>query len=118
MQSLGLGVCDIAKVDEFIEHAQFHSKEYGDNVFVFISKHYGEQKAEHDREHEEEREDHDQLPFQHHSHVSSIVAIVLNAHKEDLKSVVFSELQKHQFYYQAASSSLHLEGLFQPPRQA
>ncbi|MCL5129382.1 hypothetical protein [Algibacter sp. L1A34] len=116
IQSFGLCVGDIAQIDDFIEHAQYHSQQYGDNVFVFISKHYGELKADHDKEHQEEKEDHEQLPFQHQSHMSSITAFVLNTHKSELKTGEFSELNIHQFHYQAPSSALHLEGLFQPPR--
>ena len=116
MQSFGISLSDIAQIDDFIEHAQYHSQQYGDNVFVFISKHYGELKADHDKEHQEEKEDHKQLPFQHQSHMSSIAVLLLNTHRTELKTVEFSELNTHQFYYQAPSSALHSEGLFQPPR--
>ena len=78
IQSLGISIADIAQIDEFIEHAQFHSEQHGDNVLVFISKHYGELKASHEKEHQEEKEDHEQLPFQHQSHISLIPAFVLN----------------------------------------
>ncbi|MWW23289.1 hypothetical protein [Algibacter lectus] len=116
IQSFGICVTDIAQIDEFIEHAQYHSEQYGDNVLVFISKHYGEQKADHDKDHQEEQEEHEQLPFHHQSHVSSVLAFVLNTHKAEFKAVEFLESNTHKFYYQAPSSSLHLEGLFQPPR--
>jgi hypothetical protein len=116
VQSLGIGLADVAQIDEFIEHAQFHSEQYGDNVLVFISKHYGELKADHDRDHQEEKEDHEELPFQHQSHISSITAFVLNTPREEFKTPEFPEFKTHNFYYQAPSSSLHSEGLFQPPR--
>lgn len=115
-QSLGFHHNDIAQIDEFIEHAQFHSEQYGDNVLVFISKHYGELKAAHDREHQEEKEDHEQLPFQHQSHLCAVADFILTPKKEVFKSPEFSEFKTHNFHYQAPSSSLHLEGLFQPPR--
>lgn len=106
------------QIDEFIEHAQFHSEQYGDNVFVFISKHYGELKANHDKEHQEEKEDHEQLPFQKHSQISSMNAFVLNTSKEVYHIPDFSEFKTNNFHYQAPSSSLHLEGLLQPPRHS
>ena len=118
IQSLGISIADIAQIDEFIEHAQFHSEQHGDNVLVFISKHYGELKASHEKEHQEEKEDHEQLPFQHQSHISLIPAFVLNTKIEDFKIFEFSEFKTHTFHYQAPSSSLHSEGLFQPPRHA
>ena len=52
LQSFGISFNDLSQIDEFIEHAQFHSEQYGDNVFVFISKHYGELKTDHDKEHQ------------------------------------------------------------------
>ncbi|WP_147676611.1 hypothetical protein [Algibacter pacificus] len=116
IQSFGISLGDIAQIDELIQHAQYHNQRYGDNVFVFISKHYGELKADHDKEHQEEREEHEQLPFHHQSHISSVIAVVLNTPKTELKPIEFSELNTHKFYYQASSSSLHSEGLFQPPR--
>ncbi len=64
IQSFGLCFDDMVQIDEFIEHAQFHSEAYGDNVIVFISKHYGELKADHEKDHQEEKEDHEKLPFQ------------------------------------------------------
>lgn len=113
-----MSISDISQIDEFIEHAQFHSEQYGDNVFVFISKHYGELKKDHNKEHQEEKEDHEQLPFQHQSHSSSITAFVLNTAKNDFRTPEFLEFRTHNFFYQEPISSLHLKGLFQPPRQS
>ncbi|WP_340201457.1 hypothetical protein [Ascidiimonas sp. W6] len=107
---------DIVQIDKFVEHAKFHSEQYGDNVLVFISKHYGELKANHDKEHQEEKEDHDQLPFQQQSQGTSFTAFVLKLQKEEFKVFEFTEFRTHSFFYQAPSSSLHSEGLFQPPR--
>ncbi|MDO6517964.1 hypothetical protein [Zobellia uliginosa] len=118
LQSFGISLYDISQIDKFIEHAQFHSEQYGDNVFVFISKHYGELKAIHNKEHQEEKEDHEQLPFQQQSHFSSLSALVLNSQKEDFKSVEIPEYKSHNFFYQAPSSSLHSEGILQPPRHS
>lgn len=119
-QTIGISASDMEQIDEFIEHAQFHSERYGDNVIVFISKHYGELKADHDKEHQEEKEEHEQLPFNHHncSHISSLTAFVLNTNKNEFGTPEFSEFRAHNFFYQEPSSSLHLEGLFQPPRNS
>ncbi|WP_281778007.1 hypothetical protein [Croceibacter atlanticus] len=117
-QSFGMSISDISQIDEFIEHAQFHSEQYGDNVFVFISKHYGELKKDHNKEHQEEKEDHEQLPFQHQSSISTVIAFIFNSPKEDFKIAEFSEFRTHNFFYQEPTSSLHSKGLFQPPRQS
>lgn len=116
LQSFGLHTDDLVQIDEFIEHAQFHSEQYGDNVIVFISKHYGELKASHEQEHQEEKEDHEQLPFQHHCHLSSIVAYTVNSFDSNFESPIIQEFKSTNFYYQAPSSSSHTSGLLQPPR--
>ncbi len=108
---------DLIQLDEFIEHAQFHNENYGDNIFVFISKHYGELKAEHNKEHQEERTEHDQLPFQHNIYVSSAdVLSLVTPHKIDINTPRFLNFKLDNFFYQESSSSLYSEGLFQPPR--
>lgn len=120
IQSFGINLNDLSQIGEFIGHAQFHNEQYGDNVIVFISKHYGELKADHNRDHQEEKEDHERLPFNHShcSHTSSITAFVLNMGKDDFKTFEFLEFKEHTFFYQAPSSSLHSEGILQPPRQS
>lgn len=116
IQSLGMTVHDIAQIGKFIEHAQYHSEAYGDNVFVFISKHYGDLKANHEQEHQEEKKEHDQLPFNHQSHLCAISAFILNTPIAEIHSIEFSDYQCHNFIYQEPSSSVFKEGPFQPPR--
>ncbi|WP_033958223.1 hypothetical protein [Psychroserpens jangbogonensis] len=115
-QSIGLKMNDLVQIDEFIEHAQFHNEQYGDNFFVFVSKHYGELKADHNKEHQEEKSDHEQLPFQHNMYVSSIAILSWSPNKLDLSAPDYSDYKLHNFFYQESSSSLYTEGLFQPPR--
>ena len=115
-QSFGIGLVDITEITEFVNHAKYHSERFGDNFFVFVSKHYGELKADHDRDHKEEKKEHERLPFQHFSHVSSTIAIIINIKKEEFKTLEFPEFRKHVSHYKAPSSSIHLKGLFQPPR--
>ncbi len=118
VQGFGLHVNDIAQLDEFIEHAEYHSEQYGDNVIVFISKHYGELKADHEKENQDEKEDHDQLPFQHQSHMSASTAFIISPQIEEIKTTDFSEFKTNNFHYQASSSSCYLEGLLQPPKHS
>lgn len=120
MQNFGIGLNDISQLETFVEHAQFHSEQYGDNVFVFISRHYGELKENHSKEHQEEKEDHEQLPFSHNncSHFSSVIAFIISTNKEEFKTPEISEFKVHNFFYKAPKSSLHKLGLIQPPQQS
>lgn len=118
VQSFDIAISDITQLDEFLEHASFHSDKYGDNIFVFISKHYGEQKEQHNKDHQEEKRDHEQLPFQHHCACSSIIAIVVVTSFLDLNSPKSLEFTLDNFKYQAPTSSPHTKGLLQPPQFA
>ena len=117
-QSVNISIADLVQFDELIEHAQFHNEQYGDSFLVFVSKHYGELKAEHSKKHQEEKGDHEELPFNHNSctHVTSTTAYVLNKVKAEIKGLYFSETTEANFYYQGHTSSLHAFGFFQPPR--
>lgn len=118
LQSFNIGADDIMQIDELIEHAQFHQQEHGDNFFVFISKHYGELKAEHSKQHQEEQKDHEELPFQCQGHVSSIVAFlpsILPLYPNDIEIIDTTE---SNFHYFNLYSSLHEKELLQPPKQA
>lgn len=116
LQSLGVRYTDIEQLDELIEHAQFHSEQYGDGLLVFLSKHYGELKAEHQRDHQEEKNDHEKLPFNHFSTSSSVADMVINPFKTELNHFEIVAFNVSFFYYQEPISSLHAEGILQPPR--
>lgn len=116
IHSFGISLSDVSQIDEFVEHAQFHSERYGDNVFVFISKHYGELKAAHDKEQQEGNEDHENLPFKHQSHISCLTDFAIHQQKVSLRAPEFLQFKVHTFHYQAPSSSVYLEGILQPPR--
>ncbi len=117
-QGFNIHVNDIIELDELIEHAQFHAEEYGDNFIVFLSKHYGELKAEHSKKHQEEKEDHEQLPFQHHCQSASLSVFVLNQPMGTFQQIEVTYDRDSNFHYQASYHSLAQEGLLQPPRRA
>jgi hypothetical protein len=118
VQSLRVDYDDIVQFDELIKHAQFHKMEHGDNFFVFLSKHYGELKEEHNKEHQEEKTDHEQLPFQCHDHLMSVTVFVLQKTFTELNEMLLFETENSNFHYQSSLSSLHKKGPLQPPKRA
>lgn len=118
IQSFNIHIDDIVEMDELMEHAQFHSEEYGDNFLVFISKHYGELKTEHSQNHQEEKEEHEQLPFQHQCQTAQLSAFVLNQIPDYPLEINLVLPHESNYFYQASYHSLTQEGLLQPPRQA
>lgn len=117
IQSFNIGIGEIVELDELIEHAQFHSKEYGDNFMVFLSKHYGELKAEHNQKHQEEQQDHEEMPFQHQVHTVDLSVFVLNDISINTSTPEFTAYSAENYFYQASYSLFEGEGPFQPPRQ-
>lgn len=116
VQGFEIAYNDIAQFDEFLEHASFHAEEYGDNLFVFVSKHYGELKEQHDKDHQEEQKEHEKLPFQNQCHCGAIVAIVFNTTTTELNSPKTTDGSLANFHYMPSTSSLHAKGLLQPPQ--
>ena len=105
------------KLDELIEHSVFHSDEFGDSFFVFLSKHYGELKLEHTDDYQKGNEEHENLPFQQHQcQTASAYNLVLNHIDLDLQKEFFIDNDKVTFYSQNLYSSYYIEGDFQPPK--
>lgn len=113
LQSIAVSIDDMIQMGDFIEHAQFHSEQYGDDFFTFVSKHYGELKTQHKDQHKEE---HEELPFQNSSIFTTVIGILEPNATTDIKVITLLDYSKHHFYYQDLSSSKHLDGLLQPPQ--
>ncbi|MEZ2413908.1 hypothetical protein ACA086_03015 [Muriicola sp. E247] len=116
-QSFNISLGELAQLDEFLEHASFHKEQYGDSLLVFISKHYGELKGEHEKNHQEEQKEHENLPFQNHScthHLVNAFVIVTNFLPDE--KIEVSTEKAENFYYLQSDSSGFASGIFQPPR--
>ena len=116
VQSFNIHFDDILKLNELLEHAQMHKKEYGDDFLVFVSKHYGELKESHDEDHQEEQEDHEQLPFNCHCATGSVSIFILNQIASSIVEVGVIDV-KTNFLYQESNSLFEKPDIFQPPRQ-
>ncbi len=115
-QSFNIHINDIFCLGDLLEHAQFHKEKYGDNIFVFFSKHYGELKDNHSEKHQEE--DHNRLPFNENYSFGLVTAFVLN---EIINSIEYTDevaYQNSNFFYQDNYSSLTEFDIFQPPKIA
>ncbi|NOY48636.1 MAG: hypothetical protein GXO84_10685 [Chlorobi bacterium] len=116
IQSLYINIADVVHLDELIEHANFHKQEYDDNFFVFLSKHYGDLKIKHEKRHQEEKEDHEKLPFQNDINLVVLIDYMFHEDKEAILKEKFLEEKQSLFYYQNIFSTHYKAGVFQPPR--
>jgi hypothetical protein len=115
VQSSNIGFEDISKLNVLLEHAQYHQETYGDSFFEFLTEHYGEDMLQHQNDHEE----HEELPFKH---------------KQDCTHIVFDFTANAQFclhntnpiliriplnfFYKESSSLFEKPSVFQPPKLA
>lgn len=114
-QSFNLGHDDIMKIDDLLEHATYHQETYGDTFLEFLAEHYTENSINHEDDHQE----HDNLPFKHDSqnchHTISSFTLTFNHFElkpnQDIK-------HKSHFFYQDLYAFLNKPSVFQPPRQA
>lgn len=115
LQSLHMGISDLMQLDELLEHAKYHQQEFGDSFLTFLSKHYGDQKQDHEQKHQEELPDHEQLPFQQISGNAPyyVPGRLLWDHLPENR-----ETQSHNFYYLSGWPDVYTDGIFQPPRRA
>tara|TARA_R110000751_G_scaffold161355_3_gene267034 strand:- start:30078 stop:30476 length:399 start_codon:yes stop_codon:yes gene_type:complete len=117
-QSAGLGVNDILLLGRFVEHAEYHSENYGDDFLTFFEKHYGSLKTEHQQNHNEEQQEHEELPFQHISCHHALTDVVLLPYEIPRLKDEIPVRHSHTFYYQNLYSSLEKVSIFQPPKFA
>jgi len=114
-QSMNIQVKDVYKFNELVEHFQFHADNYGDDVFVFFSKHYGELKDKHSENHQ--KEDHNQLPFSQNINFNSLTVFFLNKTKFAIAEKLIIS-QTSNFYYLENYTSIERSDIFQPPKYA
>lgn len=114
-QGLNINLDEFTQIDELVEHAFYHAEEYGDDIFVFVSKHYGKLKEDHNRTNDEEQREHEQLPFNHQCSPNFATVFILEV--VELPGVGIDPVgSKTKFYYQEKNSSFEKTNIFQPPK--
>lgn len=105
-------------LNDLVEHANYHSEEFGDDFFTFFEKHYGDLKTEHQKNDEKGKSQHENLPFQH-NHCNHLLAeVIVLSYEFPLEKSVVSYTANPHFYYQDLYSFLERASIFQPPKIA
>ena len=107
---------DVSRLGVLLEHAKFHADQYGDNFVVFLSKHYGDLQEEHHQQHQEERSEHDDLPFQQQSCIPVLADLSCFDNAFSLQSAVVNCSTTLNFHYEDHYAFLSKFDIFQPPR--
>ena len=115
-QSLGLHASDFNRIDAMMRHLQRHEKDFGDNLFSFLDKHYGLQKDQHDKDGKHGTEDHEELPFKHKMcQISTTVQVVLPT-LLGIDHLSPSIRKEAHHFVKTQYSFLDQHEIFQPPR--
>ncbi len=115
VQSFNIHLGDILKFDLLLDHAKMHKTKYGDNFFVFMSKHYGELKESHEKQHEKEEKNHSHLPINHDCSSQIQSSYILNLVALNI-TIPQAEESSLNFYYQDNFSTFEKQKIFQPPQ--
>ncbi len=114
LQTVNFGGNNLIRFGELIEHAQLHSKEYGDSFLDFLSKHYGSLKNDHFATHE----GHEKLPFHKGAAQIMVCFVILDIHKiPDIQAPIVLQ-PPVKFYYTDYYTSPDDQKIFQPPKHA
>jgi len=116
-QSFNLHSGDFLKLEALMSHLEFHQEKYDDDIFTFISKHYGDKKSSHDEE-PKDSEDHQRLPFNHNICSDSGQILLIQFDKLSLQLPTNDLNTKIDFYYQNSYTFLENTDVFQPPKFA
>jgi hypothetical protein len=115
-QSFGFSMEIVSKLSDVMEHAQFHQEEYGDDLLMFLSKHYGELMTDHQKQHQDEKEEHEKLPFKQLNLAPGGLSLILFSKGFEITAPITSDLETHLFLYNSNFSSVFLDTQLRPPR--
>ena len=115
MQSFQLSVKEMTHLKDLISHIQFHEETYGDDLFTFMAKHYGELQNDHQKRSPLEKNEHKKLPFTHHVQNLDLQMFYFKPFYEiplDFKD----HACKQVFNYVLSSGTIVFNKIFQPPK--
>jgi len=116
LQSSQICFEDFQRVDALLQDVSFHQTKYGDNFFVFLSKHYGELKESHKKQHQEEEQEHQHPPLSGDCHTQGQPVVIWQVQIPFLP-VIYHQIEVTQnFYYHDLHSTFEKPSVFQPPK--
>ena len=113
MQSINVHIADVLKLDELMEHAQFHEEELGDDWVSFYSKHFGSESQNHIKNQHQEK--HEKLPKHDHLNLMSIPVFVLSSNSDFSLDGLFQTEKSTSYSYLEMVPNFVGNDIFQPP---
>lgn len=116
IQSLGMEQ-ELLRMNELITHAQYHKQNMGDSFWEFLEKHYADDQATHENQHQDQKEAHHNLPFHgEHAHGHVVVGAFVNqTNYSVVKPLMPETTEKTSFFYLNRYDLLKEAVIFKPP---
>lgn len=115
IQSVQIQISDLFHFSDLVEHYNYHSEEFGDDLFSFIEKHYGTLAQQHSNDEPQERQEHQNLPF--HKVISQFdLQLQLNSLLTSMDCSEESSIRKPSQFYRFGGGIELFFKVFQPPR--
>ncbi len=105
------------EINEVLEDYQLHTTKYGDSTYTFLSKHFGDLKESHKKQHQEDHKQH-KHPVQDQMANSIRADYTLQQYRYKFKSVIEIANNLANFHYIDLFSTFEKPTIFQPPRFA
>lgn len=116
VQGLNFHLADLAELEVLASHYKEHQASYGDNIFTFFEKHYGELRQEHDQEDHQGSDEHEKLPFKHDVCHLSGSTLLISPFAQERVPVSLQVFSAPNFFYLDNYSFLDQTDIFQPPK--
>jgi hypothetical protein len=115
MQSVQIQISDLLHFSDLVQHYNYHSEEFGDDLFNFIEKHYGTLAQKHRDDQPLEQQDHQNLPF--HKVITQLdLQLQLIPFLSTIDYNEESSIRKQLHFYRFGAGIELFTEVFQPPR--
>ncbi|MEL4454723.1 hypothetical protein [Lutimonas vermicola] len=115
-QSFSIHASDMFKLGSLLDHIEFHQATDGDDIFLFLSKHYGNKMQQNKGETGNDTE-HQKLPFNQRLACDSGHLFVFQLEQPVFLFTEIPNAEKRDFYYYNFYSFMENSDIFQPPQQ-
>lgn len=99
-----------------LRHLNEHQASYGDDVFTFFAKHYGDLRHEHDQEKHEGSSEHEKLPFKHKVCQLNMGILINSFNRQERSPDPVPIASAQNYFYLDNYSFLDQTDIFQPPK--
>ena len=116
LQGLNVHVSDMFELQVLINHLEQHQSSFGDDLFTFFDKHYGDLRQEHDQEEHKGSSEHENLPFKHKVCQFNMGVLINTVNSPERNTEPVPSTIVKNFHYLNNYSFLDQSDIFQPPQ--